>query len=170
VATEDIGDWLLHPEGGFQSFVQQLTDEELDACLSRAVKFHELLSMAGADRARIGTVEGRLRKFKQEQQRRAMSHVIPIARGAGMSKSKLVRPPRLVYGPLLQCFLSPVAYKRYVEPHIADMHAEYFACIAGRDERGACWAVIRAHLYVIPSWAWALVASLIARMIEWMRT
>jgi hypothetical protein len=81
-----------------------------------------------------------------------------------------IRLPRVVYDRLLQRFLRPAAYQRYVEPHIEDMHTEYFACIAARNERGARRAVIRAHLYVIPSWAWALVASLIARVIEWMRT
>lgn len=173
--SEDIADWLLRQsEDDCHFSVQRLTDDELDAFLIRALRVHEGLSidlsLDGARRARLGTVERRLRMLKREQQRRAMPHVKLIARGAGMSKSKLVRAPRLVYGPLVQRFLPPAAYQRYVEPHIADMHAEYFACIVKGDERGARWAVIRVHLYVVPSWAWALLASLIARVIEWIRT
>lgn len=160
---EDIAHWLLQPEDDFQHLVQRLADDELDDLLSDAVKCYEWLSNTSGPN--LGTLEQRLRKLKQEQRRRAMSHVIPIARGAGISKFKLVRPPRLVYGPLLQCLLRPSAYKRYVEPHVADMHEEYFACLAKGDERGARWAVIRAHLYVIPTWAWALIA----RVIEWIR-
>lgn len=160
---EDIGNWLLQTEDDFQHSIQRLADEELDDLLSHAVKFYEWLSNAGGPD--LGRLEQRLRKLKQEQQRRAMSQVIPIARGAGISKFKLVRPPRLVYGPLLQCLLRPSGYKRYVEPHIADMHEEYFACLAKGNERCARWAVIRAHLYVIPTWAWALIA----RVIEWIR-
>jgi hypothetical protein len=175
VGSEDVADWLLsESEDDFQYFVERLDDVELDAFLIRALRVHEELSiglsMDGVRRASLGTVERRLRKLKREQQRRAMSHVMPFARGAGMSKIKLARPPRLLGGPLLRRLLRPVAYKRYVEPHIEDMIEEYFARIAEGDERGARWAVIRAHLYVIPSWVWALVWPLIARVIEWIRT
>jgi hypothetical protein len=75
----------------------------------------------------------------------------------------------LLYGRLLQRFLQPSVYKRFVEPHIEDMHDEYFKCLAKEDEGGARWAVIRAHLYVIPTWIWTLLATLIARVIEWIR-
>lgn len=170
MGSADSADWLLRQsEDEFEYFVQWLDDENLDAVLIRALRVHEALSIGlstdGTHAASLVVVERRLRKLKREQQRRAMSHVMPFARGAGMSKSKLVRPPRLVYAPILQRFLRPAAYQRYVEPHIADMHEEYFACIAKGDERGARWAVIRAHMYVFPTWGWALLA----RVIAWIR-
>jgi hypothetical protein len=169
VGSEDIANRLLQADADFRHFVQRLDDDQLDAFLIAVLKLYEQLTM-DASRSTIMSVERRLRQLKQEQQRRAMPHLMSFARSANSPRFKLVRPPQLVYAPLLQRFLPPAAYKRYVEPHIADMHAEYFACIAAGDQRGARWAVIRAHLYAVPSWIWALVGSLIARVIEWIRT
>lgn len=161
---KDIADWLRRQlEDDFQNLVQRLSHEDLDDFLSEAVKIHECESNAGGPD--VGKLERRLRKLKQEQQRRAMSHVMPFALGAGTSKFELLRPPRLVYRPILRRLLRPATYKRYVVPHIEDMHAEYFQCLAAGDERGARWAVVRAHLYAIPTGAWALIA----RVIEWIR-
>lgn len=78
---------------------------------------------------------------------------------------RIVLPPRLFYDGLLRRLMSPAAYKRYIVPHVADMHEEYFACLAKGDERGARWAVIRGHLYVIPSWVWSLIGQLLARVL-----
>lgn len=45
------------------------------------------------------------------------------------------------------------------------MHEEYFASLAKGDENGARWAVIRGHLYAIPSWVWSLVGQVLARVL-----
>lgn len=84
--------------------------------------------------------------------------------------SPLVRPPCLMGTGILRRLLRPADYKRMVEPHIADMHKEYFACLARRDERGARWAVIRGNLYAVPCWVWLVVVRVIAHIIGWTRT
>lgn len=84
--------------------------------------------------------------------------------------SPLVRPPCLMGTGILRRLLRPADYNRMVEPHIADMHEEYFACLARRDERGARWAVIRGNLYAVPSWVWLVVVRVIAHIIGWTRT
>lgn len=78
---------------------------------------------------------------------------------------KIVLPPRLLFDGLLRRLMTPVSYKRYVIPHVADMHEEYFSCLAKKDNAGARWALIRAHLYVIPSWVWACLGQLLARVL-----
>ncbi|HWK51172.1 MAG TPA: hypothetical protein VNR40_14865 [Steroidobacter sp.] len=78
---------------------------------------------------------------------------------------RILLPPRLFYDGLLRRFLRPAAYKRYIVPHIADMHEEYFSCLSKNDEAGARWAIIRGHLYVIPSWVWSLLGQLLARVL-----
>lgn len=165
--SEDLADRLVRErDDDFKHFAKRLSDEELDASLARGVNLHERLTRNGADRAILERVALRLREMMQEQQLRAVSQLIPLPR----RPLKLMHPPRLVYDRLLQRLLQPAVYRRFVEPHIEDMHEEYFQCLVQKDERGARWAVIRAHLYVIPSWGYALLASLIARVIEWIRT
>lgn len=78
---------------------------------------------------------------------------------------RIILPPRLFYDGFLRRFMRPAAYKRYIVPHIADMHEEYFSCLSKEDWVGARWAVIRGHLYVIPSWVWSLLGQLLARVL-----
>jgi hypothetical protein len=78
---------------------------------------------------------------------------------------RLAKPPGLLFGSIARLLLKPPAYKRYVEPAIADMHEEYFACLARGDKRGARWAVIRGNLYAVPAWLWGVVAQLVLKLI-----
>jgi hypothetical protein len=79
--------------------------------------------------------------------------------------NRIVLPPRLFFDGLLRRFMPLGAYDRYIKPVVADMHHEYFECLARRDSRGARWAVIRGHLYVIPSWVYSRLLRLIARVL-----
>jgi len=74
---------------------------------------------------------------------------------------KLIKPPKLYWDWLARRLMSPSQYKKLCEPHIADMHAQYFCCINKGDEVGARWAVIRGNVYAVPSWAWGALASLL---------
>jgi hypothetical protein len=94
---------------------------------------------------------------------------IPHEPAQQAERVRLARPPRLAFAGFFRMVLKPAAYKRYVEPAIADMHEEYFACLARGDERGAKLAVIKGNLYAIPGWAWAVLAQVVLKLIEWIR-
>jgi hypothetical protein len=79
--------------------------------------------------------------------------------------TRVVLPPRLLFDELLGRFMSHSAYNRYIRPTIADMHHEYFQCLANKDKRGARWAVIRGHMYVIPSWVWLCLMRAFERVL-----
>jgi hypothetical protein len=81
----------------------------------------------------------------------------------------LVKPPRLIFGSIAQLLLKPAAFKRYVEPAIADMQEEYFACLSRGNEHGARWAVIRGNFYAVPNWCWAFMAQLLLKIIQLIR-
>ena len=83
---------------------------------------------------------------------------------AWRDEGRIKLPPRLFFDGLLRRFMSPGSYRRYIEPHVADMHEEYFACLINKDEIGARWAVIRGHLYVVPSSLWAQLGHVLARV------
>jgi hypothetical protein len=74
---------------------------------------------------------------------------------------RLAKPPKLIWSWLAQRLMSPAQYRRLCEPHIADMHAQYFECISKGDKKGARWAVIRGNVYAVPSWAWGAVGWLL---------
>lgn len=98
--------------------------------------------------------------FRQELAKR------DIAAANEPSKTHRIElPPRLFFDGVLRRLMPPAAYARYIDPHVADMHEEYFACLAKKDERGARWALIRGHLYVIPSWLWSQLGQLLARVL-----
>jgi hypothetical protein len=96
---------------------------------------------------------------------RMSSHVLPER----AKPVRLARPPRLAFAGLARLVLRAAAYKRYVEPAVADMHEEYFACLKRGDEGGAKIAVIKGNLYAVPGWAWALLAQLVLKLIGWIR-
>jgi hypothetical protein len=74
-------------------------------------------------------------------------------------------PPRLFFDGLLKRLMSPGAYDRYIKPVIADMHDEYYECLAKKDERSARWAVIRGHLNVVTSLVLSRLVRLLARVL-----
>jgi hypothetical protein len=135
--------------------------KNLDATLS------ELLDLAGAKEEELDQTMKVVQSHMQSQVR--WTRYLRIAAWR-RGESVVVAPPSLLGASLMRKFLRPADYKRIIEPHIADMHEEYFACLAKKDERGARWAVIRGNLYAVPSWLWGLVAQLLARVIGWMRT
>lgn len=89
--------------------------------------------------------------------------------GYSSARVRLAMPPRFLWSGIARMVLSPAGYRRSCEPHIADMHQEYFECISRGDEWGARRAVIRAHLYAVPSWVWSLGAHLVLRLVAWIR-
>lgn len=100
----------------------------------------------------------------------AKAHQSRYWRRSRSNRPKLARPPKLWCTGILRRLMRPKAFTRYVEPCIADMHEEYFAALARNDESGARWAVIRGNLYATPAWLWALLAQVVARVVESMRT
>lgn len=142
------------------SFLSQLSEEELIELLSNETTL-EARASAHEDAAVNPSRRIRLRFLRREIIRR--SHLLSTHDAVEAPRIQL--PPRLIYDGLLQRLLSPGAYKRYIVPHVADMHDEYFACLAKGDEAGARWAVIRGHLYVIPSWVWSLLGQVLARVL-----
>lgn len=148
-----------HPQRGF-NILSKLSEEQLI----------ELLKTKRALETRVSADEEiavnlsrriRLRFLRREIIRR--SQLVDTREVVATPRIQL--PPRLLYDGLLQRLLSPGAYKRYIVPHVADMHDEYFVCLAKGDEAGARWAVIRGHLYVIPSWVWSLLGQVLARVL-----
>jgi hypothetical protein len=97
---------------------------------------------------------------------RMLQYLIRLA--DGKKPMRLARPPKLIWSWLAQKLMSPAQYRRLCEPHIADMHAQYFECISRRDWKGARWAVIRGNLYAIPSWVWGAVASILLWVKHWL--
>jgi hypothetical protein len=78
-------------------------------------------------------------------------------------------PPRVLWGPLVR-WMSPAAYQRYCEPHIADMHQAWFDCLSRGDRGGAWRAVVWSHIVMVPTWMWAAVAHWLVKFIGLIRT
>ena len=87
-----------------------------------------------------------------------------IADGEPISHTRTLPPPRVLLDELIGRFMSGGAYNRYIRPVIADMHHEYFQCMAINDERGARWAIVRGHCYLIPSWLRLCLMRVFARV------
>lgn len=83
---------------------------------------------------------------------------------------KLAKPPKFIWSWLDGRLISPTQYRKLCEPHIADMHAQYFECISKGDESGARWAVIRGNLYAVPSWAWGVALTVLGWLKHWLST
>jgi hypothetical protein len=88
----------------------------------------------------------------------------------GKKPVRLTKPPKLIWSWLAQRLMSPAQYRRLCEPHIADMHAQYFDCISKGDKKGARWAVIRGNLHAVPSWVWGVALTVLGWLKHWLST
>lgn len=75
-------------------------------------------------------------------------------------------PPGHKLAAAAELLLTRGAFKRYVEPVIADMQQEYIEAIAAGRERRAQWIAIRGHLLVFPNWLYALIAGQLAALLR----
>jgi hypothetical protein len=72
---------------------------------------------------------------------------------------RIVLPPGHKLSVVAGFLLTRGAFKRYVEPVIADMQQEYVDAIAAGDEWRALWIAVRGHLLIVPGWIYALIAG-----------
>ena len=68
---------------------------------------------------------------------------------------RIRKPPAHTLVSIASALLSASAYKRYVEPHIADIYHEYFEAISNDDEREAKKVVFWGYLRAL----WPLIAA-----------
>jgi hypothetical protein len=79
---------------------------------------------------------------------------------------RIVLPPGHKLSVVAGFLLTRGAFKRYVEPVIADMQKEYIDAIAARQEARAHWIAIRVYMCIIPGWFYALVAGKLAALLR----
>ena len=75
------------------------------------------------------------------------------------SSALVVTPPGYRLAAILGFLLTRKAFKRFVEPVIADMQHEYIEALAAEHRWRARWIVLRGHLLVIPGCVYALMAG-----------
>jgi hypothetical protein len=110
-----------------------------------------------------------LRKLPPETAARLREKMMGNATGAvggRRSSSTIVTPPGDMLAQVAKFLLTPNAYKKYVEPVIADMQQEYIDAIAARHTWHARYIVLRGHLLVIPGWIYALVVGNLAALLR----
>lgn len=82
------------------------------------------------------------------------------------SGSTIVLPPGDTLARVTKSLLTQSAYKRYVEPVIADMQQEYLEAVAAGHERHAQLIALRVYLLIIPGWLYGLVAGKLAALLR----
>ena len=85
-----------------------------------------------------------------------LKHPVTMSRGA---PRVVAVPPGYKFAAILSFLLTREAYRRFVEPAIADMQHEYIEALAAGRLWQARWIAIRGYLLVIPGWLYALVAG-----------
>jgi hypothetical protein len=78
------------------------------------------------------------------------------AKGGAISypdvEARIQLAPGVRLARLCRFLLTLAAYKRYVEPVIADMHEEYYAALDAHEYLHAKWIAVRVWFLVIPGW------------------
>jgi len=75
-------------------------------------------------------------------------------------------PPGFKLASVTKSFLSPTAFKMFVEPVIADMQEEYVCAAAASEKARARWICIRGHMLVIPGWLYAFFAGWLTKLLR----
>lgn len=83
-----------------------------------------------------------------------------------LGPKKVVLPPGYSLAKIASFLLTRGAYKRYVQPAIADMQQEYIDALAAGYVRHARWIAVRGHLLVFPNWLYGLVAGKLAALLR----
>lgn len=78
----------------------------------------------------------------------------------------VVVPPGYRLAAALGFLLTRKAYKRFVEPQIADMQHEYIDALACGHDGHARWISVRGHLLVIPGCVYAFVIGKISELLR----
>lgn len=79
---------------------------------------------------------------------------------------KVVSPPGQALARAAMSLLTANAYKRYVEPVIADMQQDYFDARAAGHIWRARWIAIRVHLLIVPGWLYAFVTGKLSALLR----
>lgn len=72
----------------------------------------------------------------------------------------LIRPPGGVLLRVGRFLLKQTDFQRYVEPHVADIHHEYFAALAAHERWRAKWIVFRGYMKVLSPLIAGVVSTL----------
>jgi hypothetical protein len=88
------------------------------------------------------------------------------SRGTLTSGKVVALPPGYRLSVIAAFLLTRGAFKRYVEPVIADMQHEYIDALAAGHVWHARYIAIRGHLIVIPGWIYAFIAGKLAALLR----
>lgn len=95
----------------------------------------------------------------------AIQNVEPVL-AAKNSPAPIQMPPGYRLAAILSFLLTRKAFKRYVEPVIADMQAEYIDALVLGHKWRACWIVLRGHALAIPGWLYAFFAGKLVELLR----
>lgn len=109
---------------------------------------------------RPNTVLGDLSKVNMDQALLQQRRKLEIEMGILERKVKIILPPGHRLNSLASMLLDKKNYKRYIYPHVADMHVEYFQALKDGDERKARFVVIMFYLRVLAPVVRAIFTSI----------